>query len=67
MQRVIETGRVPVKLWTDEVEPGAMEQIKNLAAYPFAFHHIAVMPDCHEGGGRETSTKPPRPTRIYAA
>ena len=51
MQRIIETGRVPVKLWTDEVEPGAMEQIMNLANYPFAFHHIAIMPDCHEGFG----------------
>ena len=51
MQRVIETGRVPVKMWVDEVEPGAMEQIMNLAGYPFAFHHIAVMPDCHQGFG----------------
>ncbi|HHJ11011.1 MAG TPA: RtcB family protein [Bacteroidetes bacterium] len=51
MRRVIETGKVPVKLWTNEVEPGAMEQIMNLANYPFAFHHIAIMPDCHEGFG----------------
>ncbi len=51
MRRIIETGKVPVKLWTDEVEPGAMEQIMNLANYPFAFHHIAVMPDCHKGFG----------------
>jgi tRNA-splicing ligase RtcB len=28
-----------------------MEQVKNLANLPFAFHHIAIMPDCHLGVG----------------
>jgi tRNA-splicing ligase RtcB len=28
-----------------------MEQAKNLANLPFAFKHIAIMPDCHEGYG----------------
>ena len=51
MLRLINTGKVPVKLWVDDVEQGAMEQIMNLANYPFAFHHIAIMPDCHQGFG----------------
>ena len=51
MPRTITTGKIPVKLWADVVEPGAMEQIMNLAGYPFAFHHIAIMPDCHQGFG----------------
>ncbi len=51
MPRTIATGKIPVKLWADVVEPGAMEQIMNLADYPFAFHHIAIMPDCHQGFG----------------
>jgi tRNA-splicing ligase RtcB len=42
---------VPVKLWTDNVEESAMGQIENLARYPFAFHHIAIMPDVHMGYG----------------
>ncbi|MFA5722548.1 MAG: RtcB family protein, partial [Candidatus Paceibacterota bacterium] len=33
------------------IEDGAMEQVKNLANLPFAFHHIAIMPDCHLGVG----------------
>lgn len=33
------------------MEDGAMEQIKNLANLPFAFHHIAIMPDSHQGYG----------------
>ncbi len=43
MQRVIETGRVPVKLWTDEVEPGAMEQIMNLGVILLPF---IISPSC---------------------
>jgi tRNA-splicing ligase RtcB len=42
---------VPVKVWTDEVEESAMNQIRNLSALPFAFHHIAIMPDVHMGYG----------------
>ena len=42
---------VPVKLWLDEVEESASKQIDNLAQLPFAYHHIAIMPDCHAGYG----------------
>jgi tRNA-splicing ligase RtcB len=44
---------VDVKLWTPihEVESGALDQLKNVAALPWAFHHVAVMPDVHFGKG----------------
>ena len=44
---------VPVKLWTnlDEVESQALDQLRQVAALPWAFHHIAVMPDVHYGKG----------------
>jgi len=51
MIRVINTEKIPIKMWIDEVEPNAYAQIKNLANLPFAFHHIAIMPDCHSGYG----------------
>lgn len=51
MKRIITTERIPVKLWLDEIEPEAEKQAKNLANLPFAFGHIAVLPDCHEGYG----------------
>ncbi len=38
-------------MWLDDMEPGALEQAKHLANFPFAFHHIAIMPDAHEGFG----------------
>ena len=41
----------PVKIWTDDVEESAMQQIENLCALPFLFHHLAIMPDVHAGMG----------------
>lgn len=40
-----------VKIWTDEIDASAMEQIANLASLPFLYHHLAVMPDVHAGKG----------------
>ena len=44
-------ARVPVKIWSDQVENAALEQLKNIAALPFVFKHVAVMPDVHLGKG----------------
>lgn len=49
--KVITTEKLPIKMWLQDIEDGAMEQVKNLANLPFAFHHIAIMPDCHLGVG----------------
>jgi tRNA-splicing ligase RtcB len=51
MKKVINTEKLPIKLWLDDIEDGAMEQAKNLANLPFAFKHIAIMPDSHQGFG----------------
>lgn len=50
MQVRIINNRV-VKLWTDEIEESALEQVNNLTKLPFLFHHLAVMPDVHTGKG----------------
>lgn len=48
-----EKVRVPIKMWIpqEKIEPGAWEQLLHLANLPFAFDHIAVMPDTHQGYG----------------
>lgn len=53
MKNVITTEKIPIKLWLDEndMEEGALEQARNLANLPFAFKHIAIMPDTHVGYG----------------
>ena len=46
-------GGVPIKAWTIgvPVEDAARQQLTNVASLPFAFHHVAVMPDVHWGMG----------------
>lgn len=51
MKKEVKTEKLPIKMWLDDAEEGAMEQARNLANYPFAFKHIALMPDCHQGFG----------------
>jgi tRNA-splicing ligase RtcB len=51
MKRVITTEKLPIKLWLDDLEGEVLEQAKNLANLPFAFRHIAIMPDSHTGYG----------------
>jgi tRNA-splicing ligase RtcB len=51
MQKVISTERIPIKMWLDEPEEGSIIQAKNLANLPFAFKHICLMPDTHQGYG----------------
>lgn len=51
MKRVVTTENVPIKLWLDDIEDGAMGQARNLANLPFIHRHIAVMPDAHFGYG----------------
>jgi tRNA-splicing ligase RtcB len=38
-------------MWLDDIEEGALQQAKDLANLPFAFKHIAIMPDSHQGYG----------------
>ncbi len=51
MKQVISTERLPIKMWLTDIENGAVEQAKALANLPFAFKHISIMPDCHQGYG----------------
>lgn len=43
--------RLPIKMWLEDIEEGAMIQARNLANLPFTFRHVALMPDCHQGYG----------------
>ena len=51
VRQVIEQGRVPVKIYTDEIEASARRQLENIAQLPCVFHHVAAMPDVHTGIG----------------
>ena len=49
--QVFDKQRIPIKLWADRIDENAMVQAEDLASLPFAYHHIALMPDVHCGLG----------------
>lgn len=51
MKTTVTSENIPIKLWLDDIEEGALQQARNLANLPFAFHHIAIMADAHFGYG----------------
>ena len=51
IQITLDKGRVPVKIWTDDIEHEAMQQLVNLSQLPIVHSHIAAMPDVHAGIG----------------
>lgn len=44
-------GRVPVQIWTKDVDAKSEQQLLNTASLPCVFHHVAAMPDVHFGIG----------------
>lgn len=51
VKQVITSEQHPIKAWLDDIEGGALAQAKNLANLPFIHHHVALMPDTHQGYG----------------
>jgi tRNA-splicing ligase RtcB len=49
----IKGKNVDIKLWArpHEVESVALDQLRNISALPWVFHHVAAMPDVHYGKG----------------
>jgi tRNA-splicing ligase RtcB len=46
-------GKIPIKIWSslETVESQAINQLRNIAALPWVFHHVAAMADVHLGVG----------------
>jgi len=51
IKQILTQGLFPVKVWTDELEERAKQQLNNIAMMPFIHKHIAAMPDVHTGIG----------------
>jgi tRNA-splicing ligase RtcB len=68
VRQIIEGGRVPVKVFTDDLDPHARQQLVNVAQLPITFGHVAAMPDVHAGiGATVGSVIPTRRAIIPAA
>jgi tRNA-splicing ligase RtcB len=64
----LDAGRVPVKIYTDQIEPEAVKQLENISRLPFVHSHVAAMPDVHLGiGATVGSVIPTRGAVIPAA
>lgn len=64
-----ESGKqgVPVKIFTKDVEQGAMNQLHALSQLDFIHSHIAVMPDVHLGIGATVGSVIPTKSAIIPA
>lgn len=51
IKQTLTEQRVPVKIWTDDIDERSKEQLSNIASLPFIHHHVAAMPDVHLGIG----------------
>src|ERR1700679_2037203 len=51
--RRVKGKNVDIHLWArpSEVEGAALDQLRNVAALPWVFHHVAAMADVHLGVG----------------
>ncbi|MCU7850402.1 MAG: RtcB family protein [Candidatus Thiodiazotropha sp. (ex Lucinoma kastoroae)] len=67
IKRVITKGRVPVKIYTDDVEHSALDQLINIAHLPIIHSHVAVMPDVHFGIGATVGSVIPTKSAIIPA
>jgi len=68
VRQIIEGGRVPVKVFTDDLEAHSRVQLGNVSRLPIVFGHVAAMPDVHSGIGASVgSVIPTRGAIIPAA
>src|SRR5438270_10729254 len=63
----LDGGRVPVKVWTADLEPQARRQLENVARLPIVHGHIAAMPDVHAGIGATVGSVIPTKGAIVPA
>ena len=68
VRQVIDRGGVPVRIFTDDVDPASIEQLAAVSRLPIVVGHVAAMPDVHVGiGATVGSVIPTRRALIPAA
>jgi tRNA-splicing ligase RtcB len=60
-------GRVPVKVYTDDIEHEALQQLINISKLPIVHGHVAAMPDVHAGIGATVGSVIPTKQAIIPA
>jgi tRNA-splicing ligase RtcB len=65
--QTLHKGRVPVHIYTDEIDHAALQQLLNIASLPIVHPHIAAMPDVHAGIGATVGSVIPTRSAIIPA
>ncbi|GHU42092.1 RNA-splicing ligase RtcB [Betaproteobacteria bacterium] len=67
IQWTLNKGRVPIKIWTRDLEHQALQQLAHLSQLDIVRHPIAVMPDVHAGVGATVGSVIPTVRAIIPA
>lgn len=67
IQISLNKGRVPVKVWTQDIEHEALQQLVNVSQLPIIHGHVAAMPDVHAGIGATVGSVIPTRSAIIPA
>ena len=60
-------GKVPVHVWTEDIEHSAIDQLINVSKLEIVHPHVAVMPDVHAGIGATVGSVIPTKGAIIPA
>lgn len=67
VQITLNKARVPVKVFTRDIEHDAIQQLLNVAQLPIVHGHVAAMPDVHHGIGATVGSVIPTKQAIIPA
>ena len=67
IQIELNKARVPVKVWTTDVDSKALDQLLNTAGLPIVTPHVSAMPDVHVGIGATVGSVIPTQGAIIPA
>ena len=67
IKQTLHEGKVPVHIFTDEIDHHALQQLLNIAQLPIIHPHIAAMPDVHVGKGATVGSVIPTRSAIIPA
>lgn len=67
IRMTLNKGKVPVRIWTEDIEHQALQQLDNLSRLPIIPWPIAAMPDVHAGIGATVGSVIPTAQAIIPA
>ena len=67
IKKTLNKGKVPVKIFTDDIDFTAIDQLNNIAQLPIIHHHVSAMPDVHMGKGATVGSVIPTLNAIIPA